>query len=73
MKYYKVGWHMAKSEKRPDGESYIIDELYTESECKKLKINFDLMLPVRRLDADIYYKDGRRFASDEHILIIGTA
>lgn len=60
MKYYKVKPE-ADNKKRPDGNIYVADELYTPAEAKRYKLNMDYMDAVNVSKRCIYWCFGARF------------
>lgn len=53
MEYYKVKTE-ADNKKRPDGNIYVADELYTPAEAKRYKLNMDYMDAVNVSKRRIY-------------------
>ena len=60
MKYYKVKTE-ADNKKRPDGNIYVADELYTPAEAKRYKLNMNYMDAVAVSKRCIYWCFGARF------------
>ena len=60
MKYYKVKTE-ADNKKRPDGNIYVADELYTPAEAKRYKLNMNYMDVVEVSKRCIYWCFGARF------------
>ena len=63
MKYYKVKQE-ADQKRRKDGSIYIADELYTEKEAEKLKLNTNFMNLVNVNKNSTYFFFGARFQEE---------
>ena len=60
MKYYKVKPE-ADNNKRPDGNIYVANELYTPAEARKYNINMDYVDAVEVSKCPVYWFFGARF------------
>ena len=60
MEYYKVKTE-ADNKKRPDGNIYVADELYTPAEARKYNVNMDYVDAVEVSKRRVYWFFGARF------------
>lgn len=63
MLYFKVPANI-DGKRIGNGYYFIQDELFTETECKKHKINTEKLLPIHISKNDTYHMFGARFATE---------
>lgn len=64
MKYYRVKKEF-DGKRRSDGSIYIMNELYTEKEAQKMKLNYNYMEQINVSKKSVYFFFGARFTNSQ--------